>query len=185
MEKNKNDVKKEEVKLEGVNAAIEHGHITLKKDSNEIRRKLNPLLNVKIEGDKVIVESKRTTRKDKKIFGTTVAHIKNMIEGLNNGFTYRLQVASVHFPITLAYDKSSNEITVKNFLGEKKDRKIKLVNGVNVNIIKDVIEIKSFDIEKAGQSAANIEFGTKVRKKDRRIYQDGIFIIEKPGRIFK
>ena len=57
--------------------------------------------------------------------------------------------------------------------------------GVEVKVDKENIEIKSDNIERAGQSAANIEKGTKVRNKDRRIYQDGIFITEKPGRIFK
>ncbi|MEK6830637.1 MAG: 50S ribosomal protein L6, partial [Nanoarchaeota archaeon] len=69
-------------------------------------------------------------------------------------------------------------------LGEKKDRRIKLLPNVEVKLDKDVIELKSFDIEKAGQSATNIEKGTKVRNKDRRVYQDGIFIIEKPGRSY-
>lgn len=115
------------------------------------------------------------------MFGTIIAHVNNMIKGLNENFQYKLQVAAVHFPVTLSHDKTTNELVVKNFLGEKKDRRIKLIEGVNIKLNKDIIELDSPDIEKAGQAAANIENGTKVRKRDRRIFQDGIFITEKPG----
>ena len=47
-----------------------------------------------------------------------------------------------------------------------------------------IIEVDSYDIEKAGQVATSIEKGSKVKNKDRRVYQDGIFIIEKPGRTY-
>ena len=112
------------------------------------------------------------------------AHIKNMIKGLTEGFKYKLQIANVHFPMNVSHDKENNELIIKNFLGEKQDRIVKLIPGVEIKVDKETIEIESFDIEKAGQCAANIEKGAKVRNKDRRIFQDGIFIIEKPGRSF-
>jgi large subunit ribosomal protein L6 len=85
----------------------------------------------------------------------------------------------------VSYNKDSNEVIVNNFLGEKVDRKIKLVDGVEVSVKGEDIEITSANIESAGNAAAQIEKGTKVRNKDRRIYQDGIFITEKPGRVFE
>ena len=175
---------KEEIEIpEGINASIDDGEIIMKKDSSELKRRLNSKINVKIEGNKIIIES-GTTRTEKKIFGTMKAHIKNMIKGLTEVFKYKLQISTVHFPISVEIDKANNQLIVKNFLGEKKDRKIKLISGVDINVDKEFIEIKSIDIEKAGQCAANIEKGTRVRKKDRRVFQDGIFIIQKPNRRF-
>jgi large subunit ribosomal protein L6 len=167
-----------------IEAEIKDREIIIKKGDNLSRRKINLLIDAKIEGNKIILSSRKDKKINKRIFGTAKAHINNIIKGLTEGFNYKLQIANVHFPMNVSYEKSSNEIIVKNFLGEKKDRRIKLVDGVEVNIDKDIIEIKSTDIEKAGQSAANIEKGVKVRNKDRRIYQDGIFIIEKPGRSY-
>ena len=118
------------------------------------------------------------------MFGTLKAHFNNMIKGLTEKFKYKLQIANVHFPMNVSVDKNANELVVKNFLGEKKDRRIKLVEGVDVKVNGEVIELESINIEKAGQCAANIEKGAKVRNKDRRIFQDGIFIVEKPGRTF-
>jgi len=175
----------EEIEIpEGISVVIENHEIIMKKDSDELKRKLNVMIDVRIEGEKIIIEVKKATKTEKKIFGTTKAHIKNMIKGLSEKFKYKLQAASVHFPMTVSVDKSKNELTIKNFLGENTDRIIKLVPGVDVKVNKDIIEIESVDIEKAGQCAANIEKGARVKGKDRRVYQDGIYIIEKPGRVF-
>jgi len=38
------------------------------------------------------------------------------------------------------------------------------------------------NLEDAGQTAANIERATKIKGFDPRVFQDGIYIIEKPGR---
>ena len=176
---------REEIEVpEGINVNIEGNKITMKNDNGELNRELSPRVKTTLEGNKVILESKEANKNQKKMFGTLKAHINNMVRGLTEKFQYKLQIATVHFPMTAEVDKDKNELVVKNFLGEKQDRRIKLVEGVDIKVDKENIEIESIDIEKAGQCAANIEKGAKVRNKDRRIFQDGIFITEKPGRKF-
>jgi len=169
---------------EGINAIIEGDKIIMKKGNDELERILDAKIKTNIEGNKIIMDIKNPSKNHKKMFGTIKAHINNMIKGLTEKFKYKLQIANVHFPMTAEIDKDKNELVVKNFLGEKQDRRIKLVEGVDVKVDKEHIEIESINIEKAGQCAANIEKGAKVRNKDRRIFQDGIFIVEKPGRTF-
>jgi len=185
MEMKKNNVLREEIEIpNGISASIEDKKIILKKGNEEVSRNPNPKIKIEVKDNKIILSSERATRKEKKVFGSIKAHIKNMINGFDNKFKYKLQVASVHFPMTLSHDKNTNELVVKNFLGEKKDRRLKILPGVDVKINKDIVELESNDIEKAGQSATNIEKGTKIRFRDRRVFQDGIFIIEKPGRSY-
>ncbi len=185
---------REEIEIpEGINANIDGDRIILKKveagsekseGDHELERRLDRRVETKIEGNKVILESKNTTKNDRKMFGTMKAHINNMVKGLTEKFKYKLQIANVHFPMNVSHDKAKNVLVVKNFLGEKQDREIKLIEGVDVKVDKETIELESVNIEKAGQCAANIEKSAKVKNKDRRIFQDGIFIIEKPRRKF-
>jgi|TARA_Y100000310_G_scaffold289151_1_gene315350 large subunit ribosomal protein L6 len=175
----------EEIALaEGISASVDGHKLMMKKGDNEIVREIHPFIEVKVESDRVVLSCDRERKIERKLFGTNKAHVRNMVKGLSEGFVYKLKVANVHFPMKVSYNKDSNEVVVNNFLGEKVDRKIKLVDGVEVSVKGEDIEISSANIESAGNAAAQIEKGTKVRNKDRRIYQDGIFITEKPGRVF-
>ena len=88
-----------------------------------------------------------------------------------------------HFPISIKFNE--NEAIIKNFLGEKIPRKLKILDGVEVKLDNEIIMVSSCDKELAGQTAANFEKTTKIRNKDRRIFQDGIWLISKNGKEFK
>jgi large subunit ribosomal protein L6 len=103
-----------------------------------------------------------------------------MIKGVQEKFEYQLKICFSHFPINV--EIKDKEAIIKNFLGEKIPRKTKILEDVEVEIDKDIIKVRSVSKELAGQVAANFEIATKIRKKDRRVFQDGIFIINKAGK---
>ena len=140
-----------------------------------------PVKNIKIERkeNKLIITQIQKTSKNRAIIGSYEAHLKNMFKGANKEFLYKLKVCSGHFPMSVK--AQGNELQVSNFLGGKKMQKITIPQEVNVKINGEIIEVSSSNIEKAGNFASKIESMTRLNKKDRRIFQDGIFMIEKNG----
>jgi len=168
---------------EGVEVSIDKGMIEIKGKEGEIKRNFNMRgVNLEKTDNKIKLSFKKATKKEKKMINTLSAHIKNMIQGVQDKFEYRLKICNSHFPMNI--EIKGKEVVIKNFLGERVARKTKILDNVDVDIDKDKITIKSVDCEAAGQTSANLEKATWIRLRDRRIFQDGIFITSKPGREF-
>jgi len=163
-----------EVNLDGTNLIVKGKEGENKRDF-KIRK-----ISIEKQDNQIKLISKKATKNEKKIMNTLAAHINNMIKGVQHKFEYKLKVCFSHFPITIEFKE--NEAIIKNFLGEKIPRKAKIPEGVEVDVSKDEVTIKSTNRELGGQAAANFEKATWIRMRDRRIFQDGIFITHKPGR---
>lgn len=165
---------------EGVTITCQNGTVTAKGSKGELHRIFSyPGMSIKVDGHKLIATCEKGTLREKRMINTAVSHIKNMMHGVKEGYTYELKICSGHFPMTVAADK--DKITVKNFLGEKVPRTASIMEGVTVKIEGDKVVVTSTDLEKAGQMATRIEKAMIVKGRDRRIFQDGIFISKKPG----
>ncbi len=172
----------EKIKIpEGVEAEVKGNLILIKGKEGEIEREFN-LKNVDLKKEKneIIIGHKKSTKKEKKIIKSIAAHIKNMIKGVQEKFEYKLKICYSHFPFTV--EIKNNKAVIKNFLGEKHPRETTIPSNAEVESDKEFITVKSTDIEKAGQVAANFERLTTVKGRDRRIFQDGIFMTHKAGR---
>jgi large subunit ribosomal protein L6 len=165
---------------EDVEVDINGNSITVRGKEGENTRVFNlNKVEFKKENNTIVIGYKKATKREKKTINTNSAHIKNMIKGVQEKFEYNLKICFSHFPMTV--EIKGNEAIIKNFLGEKIPRKINLPEGIEVKIVKQNIQIMSVDKEKVGQAAANFERITKVRGRDRRVFQDGIYLTGKTG----
>ena len=166
---------------EGVSASIENAMLTVKGKQGEISRDFaHPLISVTLDGSDILVACEKATKREKCQIGTFNAHIKNMVNGVQKKFTYTLKICSSHFPMNVAV--SGQTLTVKNFLGEKNARVADVPVGVSAKVQDKDIILESVDRELAGIAASRIEQLTRVTNKDRRIFQDGIYITGKDQR---
>jgi len=172
---------KDEVNIpEGVEVIIEPPRLKVKGPKGEIERILfNPSVEIKTDKNKVTLEIKNGKKKEKMYMKTYRAHIKNMIKGVSEEYVYKLKICSGHFPMTVKHEK--NQLIVSNFLGEKIPRKAIIPEGVTLEMKKDDITLTGINIELVGQAAANIERSTRITNRDRRRFQDGIYITVKAG----
>lgn len=165
---------------EGIEANLDGTELTIKGPEGESKREFKiGKLDMEKKDNKIVIGKKVSTKTEKRLMNTLAAHIRNMIKGVQEKFEYKLKVCFSHFPMTV--DVQEKEATIKNFLGEKIPRKVKIVPGVKVDVNKQDITITSHNKELAGQVAANFEMATKVGNRDRRVFQDGIFITSKCG----
>jgi large subunit ribosomal protein L6 len=173
---------KEKIKIpDGVTATLEKDILTVKGEKGELKRIFShPKINVKVNGNIVEIHSKDVRRKEKALIGTIVAHTKNMIRGVTEGFEYKMKTVFSHFPIKTLVE--NNEFIIQNFLGERAARKAKILEGVTVEIQAEDITVRGIDKEKVGQTVANIERATLVKKRDTRVFQDGVYRVSKGGR---
>lgn len=168
---------------QGVEAEIKGNEITVKGKLGELKRKFDAaVMSAEKKEGNIVLKSPKASKNEKRMINSIRSHVENMVEGVQKKYRYELKICHVHFPITATYDKGKNIIAIKNFLGEKKERIANIVAGVDVKVDKDTIVIESPSKEDAGQTATNIEKASKIRNRDRRIYQDGIFMVMKCGK---
>jgi large subunit ribosomal protein L6 len=137
--------------------------------------------NIRISktNNRIILDTYYPDKKKLSLLGTLKSHITNMIEGVTRKFRYEMKIVYAHFPISVEYDPAKKILLIKNFLGERSARKAEIPSGVDVQIKGDNVILESVDKEKVGQAAARIQKATKIKKKDPRVFSDGIYVYRK------
>lgn len=163
---------------EGVTVKLEGRELVVTGPRGELRRNLRGSpVKVDLSQGKATFSSESDRRKIKAHSGTWAAHLSNMITGVTKGWEARLKIVYSHFPIK--FSGEGNSIKIGNFLGERKDRMARVKGDVKVEVQKDTVIITGNDREEVGQAAALIELTAKVRGYDKRVFQDGIHLIQK------
>ena len=144
---------------------------TAKKDFNLVR------VTITVEGKSVKVNPFGRKKADRAVLGTASSIIMNLIHGVTKGFTYKVKIVFAHFPITVKV--KGKEVHVENFYGERSPRVAQIVGDSKASVEGDDVIIQGINVEDVGHTAANIEQATKVRRKDQRVFLDGLYLYEK------
>ncbi|MFL6339210.1 MAG: 50S ribosomal protein L6 [Nitrososphaeraceae archaeon] len=157
------------VRMEG-NLIVVGGKLgTLQKDLTKLP------ISVDIKDKKLVIKPPGTRKRDLAITNTAKSIILSMIKGVEQGFTYKLKVVYAHFPISVK--TKGKEIHVENYFGERAPRVSRVVGDTTkVNIVGEDVIVQGPSLEDVSQTAANIEFSTKLKGKDQRVFLDGLYI---------
>ncbi|MHC1570626.1 MAG: 50S ribosomal protein L6 [Methermicoccaceae archaeon] len=163
---------------EGVEVVKEGNRLIVKGELGILEREFTyPSITVEVQEGVVVVDTLVKRRIYKAMVGTFASHIKNMIEGVSKGYKYELKMVYSHFPIQLSVE--DGRVVIKNFLGERSPRYAPIVEGTKVEIDGNRIIVSGINKEHVGQTAANIEQATRIKRLDPRVFQDGIYIVAK------
>ncbi len=174
---------KEELEIpESVKVTLDgNHHITVKGPNGSITKDFSH-----IRGIKVVIERKKiifTTNFPKSgtlaLAKTIINIINNLIIGVQTNYKYTCKVCYSHFPCSCRVEEKEQIIYIDNFLGERAPRKAKLEMNVKVKIDTEDVILEGPDKETLGQTAANLKRACRIRKKDQRVFQDGVYLYKK------
>ncbi len=163
---------------DGVKVSYENYMLRVEGPKGKIEREfIHDRLGMRVEDDRVIIYAPLPRKKDYALAGTWRAHVNNMFKGVTEGFEYHLKILYAHFPMKVSV--KGDRVVIENFLGERSPRYAKIHGDAKVEIKGDTVIVKSVNKEHAGQTAANIEKATRIKNRDPRVFQDGIYIVKK------
>ena len=140
-------------------------------------------VTVEVSDGKVTLNAQGKRKRDYSILHTARSLIKNIFEGLTEGYTIKMKVVYAHFPVTVKV--KDKIISIENFQGERAPRIANIVGNTKVMPKGDDVVLTGEVWTDITQTAANIELKTKVKNKDHRVFLDGIYIYEKKKGIEK
>lgn len=174
---------KEEMEIpEGVKVILDgNHHITVKGPNGKITKDFSHVRGIKvsIEGNKIFFSTNFPKSGTLALTKTIINLIKNLIIGVQTNYKYICKVCYSHFPCTVEVKPDKKEIHVVNFLGERAPRVTRYLDNVEVEVKGDDVILTGPDKETLGQTAANIKKCCRIRKKDPRVFQDGVYLYKR------
>jgi len=171
---------KETVKIpEGVQVTMQGKTVHVKGPKGAVFKEMaHPRITLALKDNTLEIScSDSPKKKEKALIGTYKAHMRNMVKGVTEGYECKMKTVFSHFPIKSSVD--GNHVIIQNFLGERYPRKAEILENVKVEVKAEIITVSGSDKEKVGQTAANIERATKVKNRDIRVFQDGVYIVKR------
>jgi large subunit ribosomal protein L6 len=154
----------------GVNVKVEPGRITVRGPKGEVSAPFKTReAKVTLKGSELEVEA------EKRLANTILSHVRNMILGVTQGYSKKLKALYSHFPLSM--EVKGKEVMIKNFLGEKQPRKVNIVGATKVEVKGQEMTVWGPSKEDVGQTLANIKTATKIKNRDHRVFQDGLYAV--------
>jgi large subunit ribosomal protein L6 len=163
---------------EGVSVSLSQGVFTAMGPKGTVERKFwYPGIKIEIREEEILVDAESYRKEQKAMVGTFTSHIRNLMIGVSEGFECKMTILYAHFPMQVKVEGKT--LIIGNFLGEKKSRIAKILGETKVKVTGNEVTISGINKEDVGQTAANIEQKTKIKRFDPRVFQDGIYIVQK------
>jgi large subunit ribosomal protein L9e len=167
-----------------VKVAVQSRHVTVTGPRGTLKRDFRHAqldLHVKeVDGAQtVVVELWYGASKKQASTRTILSHISNMVTGTRLGFQYKMRCVYAHFPVNTNIEDKGTRVEIRNFLGERRVRDIKMMEGVTIRKdpdVKDQILLEGNNIDNVSRSCALVRQSCMVRKKDIRKFLDGIYV---------
>ena len=160
----------------GVTATVNGNVITVKGPKGELSTEIHKDITVNVDGNKLSLD--RANENAKMFHGTANANIKNMIDGVTEGFEKKLEAVGVGYRFAL----KGNKLVVT--AGYSHPVEVDIIDGITLEVPSNTeLTVKGTDKCLVGEFAANVR---KIRKpepyKGKGIRYKDEHIIRKEGK---
>lgn len=136
--------------LDKVEVSIADNVLTVKGPKGELKREMLPDIAISIEGNEITLTPEKRTKFTQALWGTYVSHVRNMMQGVTEGFEKKLSIEGVGYRWAL----SGNTIELQ--VGFSHSVKVEVPAGLEVVIEKNDMTVKGIDKELVGKFAAEV-----------------------------
>lgn len=161
----------------GVVVTLSNGLLTVQGPKATLSRPIRERDVVVTVDEKEVTFTPQNTDLASALWGTYAAHMRNMVKGVTEGFTKILEIEGVGYRAEVR----GRELVIN--VGFSHPVHLAIPEGVNAEILKNVITLTGSDKEVLGQFASDVR---KVKKpepyKGKGIRYRGEFIIRKQGK---
>lgn len=165
----------------GVDVKVAGGFVRVKGPKGELSKAFHPRVSVQVENGQVKVGRLSDEKADRSLHGTVRNEIKNMVEGVSQGYERVLEISGVGFRAQLQGKK------LLLSLGQTHPIEFPLPAGIDAAVDKQTtVTLKGIDKYLVGQTAAKIRAMRKPEPyKGKGVKYAGEHIIRKEGKTGK
>lgn len=163
---------------QGVTCQLEGQEIRIKGKNGELVEKLSKEVQVTCESDSILVRPKDDSKQARMLWGTWKNRIQNMVQGVNEGFTVRLEINGVGYRASVEGNK------LKLQLGFSHDVMYPIPDDIQIKCEKPtLVAVSGADRQKVGQVAAEIRAYRKPEPyKGKGVKYENEHIVRKEGK---
>ncbi len=135
----------------GVTVTTAPGVFTVKGPKGELTRALHKAVKIVIENETVQLNVNNPEEKNERsLWGTTGAHLRNMIKGVTEGFKKELEINGVGYRVAMQGKDLKLEV------GYSHSVIFAIPAGIQAEVEKNVIRLSGFDKDLLGNTAAEL-----------------------------
>lgn len=169
---------------EGVTVSMRRGVMRVEGPLGRTHKSFRKIpVDVEVGEGAVRLSARDSRKRDYAILNTSRSIVRNLVEGIREGYTLKMKVVYAHFPVSVKVE--AGEVLVENFQGEHAPRRARIVGETKVEVKGDDVVLTGAVLTDVTQTAANIQQNTRIKKKDHRVFLDGIYVYEKSRGIGK
>lgn len=163
---------------QGVTCQINGQEIMIKGKKGELLAQTSKEVQVTCEDNAILVRPRDDSKQARMLWGTWKNRIKNMVEGVSDGFTVRLEINGV------GYRAAVEGTILKLQLGYSHDILYPIPEGIQISCEKPTaVAISGVDRQQVGQVAAEIRSYRKPEPyKGKGVKYEGEHIVRKEGK---